>query len=75
MITQDQVIADIEAALDLLPPIEDGDIPLSTFAAHWRISQNGAKARLIKAQELGEGRLVMVQLKPGARGYVWRPAR
>jgi hypothetical protein len=44
MITQDQVIADIEAALDILPPPQDGDIPLATFAAHWRISQNGAKA-------------------------------
>jgi hypothetical protein len=77
-ITKEQVMADCVAALDIPPEIEETDVRLNEFKElpGWeKLSDNGVKGRLKKCEEMGHGRLLLVQVRPGVRATVWRPAR
>lgn len=66
-ITLEQILSDINAAAEVLPDAEPGDVTIEQLAEAANISSIGMKARCKKAERQGLGRVVLTR-----QGNVWR---
>lgn len=69
----DTILADMDAALEIPPEIDDGEIPIKIFVEHWDTNNHTALKRLRKMERQGKGTLRIVRLANAAKSWAWRP--